>query len=233
MGTYKKIKVHTVAPDNAGQDALTDAGDFPNDLVTLPGQPSNGETLILNGVSSNPSVTLTFKSSSDTAADHRRLHNGINNTDVLIGDTLSDTYKNISTAINTNDSLTKIGTDNTLSVTVSGDINSATGVLVWQNEKIDGPLAAAGGTSTPSRTTLTTGTAMVNAYDDHEVYNGIKRDGLGTNVSVIVRTASASADGYNVGPPVNQLEVKEIRLVQGQLLPIQTYGCGRSVTVYK
>ncbi len=229
MGTYKKVKQHTAGSGNGA----TSAGDFPNDLVTLSGQPSNDETLILKGVSSNPTVTLTFKSSSDTAADHRRLHNGINNTDVLIGNTLSDTYKNISTAINTNDSLTKIGADNTLSVTVSGDINSATGVLVWQNEKITGALAAAGGTSSPSRTTLTTGAAMVNAYDDYEVYNGIKRDGGGKTVNIIVRKATANADGYNIGPPVNQLEVKEIRLVQDQLLPIRTYGTGENVPVYR
>jgi len=218
---YRDIHSHTGTAVNAGS--------FPSYSFAFDQQPTDGGTLTITRVSAD-ATQLTLKSSSDTAADHRRLHNGINNTDVLIGDTLSDTYKNISTAINTHDGLTAPGVSNTITVTVSGDINSATGVIVYENEKLTGNIAiavAGGGSFGLTSAVDTAGATMAGLYTTGKVYNGIQGTGA---VTVLIR--DPDKDGYNVGPPHNQITTATITLASGVILPIQTFGCSGTVKVY-
>jgi len=212
-------------------DGTTSAaiGEFPKSTITLNQQPANGEKLILKG-KSVVTPELIFVTDTDTGANHKKLHNGINNINVLIGETLSDTYKNISTAINTHDGLTAPGVSNTITVTVSGDINSATGVIVYENEKLAGNIAiavAGGGSFGLTSAVDTAGVTMAGLYTTGKVYNGIQGTGA---VTVLIR--DPDKDGYNVGPPANQMTTATITLASGVILPIQTFGCSGTVKVY-
>jgi len=215
-------------------DGTTSAaiGEFPKSTITLNQQPANGEKLILKG-KSVVTPELIFVTDTDTGANHKKLHNGINNINVLIGETLSDTYKNISTAINTNDNLTKVGTSGTITVTVEGDINSATGIIIYTNEKVTGnnDTATKTGAFTITQTNDTTGVAFA-GYTTGESYVGIQSNSTVTNAQLIIR--DQSLDGYNIGPPVNQFKlVTGVTLNANVIYPIETFGCNKAVTVYR
>lgn len=216
---YRDIHSHAGATVNAGS--------FPKHTFAFDIQPTDGETITITRISGD-STTLTFKSTSDTAADHRRLHNGIRNTDVLIGNTLSDTYLNISTAINTQVGLIQTGSSNTITCTVSGNINTAHGVTVYENEKLLGNIGITrSGTFTLAGAIDTAGVTMTGLYSTGKIYNGIQGSG---SVTVLIR--DPDKDGYNVGPPANQMTTATITLASGVILPIQTFGCSGTVKVY-
>jgi hypothetical protein len=207
------------------------AGVFPKSTITLNQQPTDGDKLVLKG-KSIAAPELTFVTDTTTGASHKKLHNGINNVNVLIGDTLSETYNNISTAINTHDSLTQVGKTGTITVTVSGDINSATGIILYTNEKLTGPNDAATktGVFTVSQTNNDAGATFA-GYTTGESYVGIQSSGGDANVTVVIR--DIDEDGYNIGPPTNQFTTATIALKAGEIHPIETFGCNKAVNVYR
>jgi len=226
---YREIHNHTGAAVNAGT--------FPQRTLRITTMPVLGDTLAIDTISGSPVVTLTFTDST-SGADWNKLRNGTNNTYVYIGRTAEDTHKNIVVAINSNDHLTQIGKDNTITATLSGVSpqplianvsQGSVGVTVYENAKIAGNIDfTAVGTITINKDNNTTGVAIAGAYTTDKMYNGIQKAAAGTT-DVLVRTLTA--DGYNIGPPHNQLEVKSIRLVAGVIHPIQTFGCTDTVNV--
>lgn len=220
-------------------DGTTSAaiGKFPKSTITFDIQPTDGETITLKGKSiSAPKLTFT---TSPTGADHRRLQNGIENTGVLIGETLSETYLNISAAINTNDHLTQVGSSGTITVTVDGNINKATGIIIYTNEKVVGNNDAtttdngSGGASAFTATQVNNDTGVAFAgYTTGESYVGIQSNSTVINAELIIR--DQSLDGYNIGPPVNQFKlVTGVTLNANVIYPIETFGCNKAVTVYR
>ena len=212
---YREVHNHTGTPVNAGL--------FPKTTITFPGLPVNGDTLIISTVATNPKITLTF-TDSPTGANNKRLHNGIGNNSVYLGTTVDELYMNIVTAINTHDYETRIGTSDTITATH----DDASGVVIYENEKLTGSVTAvhSGGTAV---VTATPGANVAGHYSTEIMYNGIQ----GTaNGAVDVLMINTDTDGYNIGPPHNQLKKETIFLQAGTIHGIQTFGCTGTVNVY-
>jgi hypothetical protein len=214
---YRQVHNHTGTPVNAGI--------FPKTTITFPALalPVDGDTLIISTVATNPKIILTF-TDSPSGANNRRLHNGISNNSVYLGTTVIELYMNIVTAINTYDYETRIGTSDT--ITAAPD--DTEGVVIYENEKITGSVGVvhSGGTAV---VTATPGANITGHYSTKIMYNGIQGTANGA-VDVLMR--NPDTDGYNIGPPHNQLKKETIFLQAGTILPIQTFGCTGTVNVY-
>jgi hypothetical protein len=212
---YREVHNHVGTPVNAGL--------FPKTTITFPALPADGDTLIISTIATNPKITLTF-TDSPSGANNQRLHNGIGNNSVYIGTTVDELYMNIVTAISTHDYETRTGDSDT--ITASPD--SVPGVVIYENEKITGTVTAvhSGGTAV---VTATPGANVTGHYSTKIMYNGIQGTASGA-VDVLMR--NTDTDGYNIGPPHNQLKKETIYLQAGTILPIQTFGCTGTVNVY-
>lgn len=216
---YKAVHNHA-APD--GNTA--DAGKFAEIQFSLTTNPSVGDTIqiVWNGVTR----TYTF-SDNPNAADSRRHHN-LNLTEVLIGVNVSETMKNIVTAVHSNSNSVAKGKDDTISIAVID--NPTTAIQVYSNAKITGSITI-GGTASTTTSGSIAGVDMENVYTTGKSYTGFQPHH--STLDVIVRKHGDDTDGYDVGPAINQLEVVTLSNLDNKTIyPIETFGCSKTCTVY-
>lgn len=217
---------------NHGAGAFS-PGVFPKTTFAFAALPSDGDTLTINTTATGARVVLTFTDDSVTGASAKRLHNGIDNTNVYIGENLVELHANIFTCINTSDYLTRVGTTDSITATRDtspGVVPGVGGVVIYENEKIAGNVTVVfSGGAIGAGPVVTAGVSTAGYYTTEKMYSGIQSTTTGA-VNVLMR--DMDTDGYNIGPPTNQLTAKTIYLQAGIIHPIQTFGCDNTVNVY-
>lgn len=204
MTNYKFAKqASTNAPD---------AGKFAKRSFTFTQNPSGGNTLEIEW--NSVTRTYTFVESPSAGGNAQSINHPATYS-CQIGETISNTVENLISTIHSNVHDTTLGQDTTISTGSSG-----AQLVVYSNAKIDGDIDF-----TATGFTGTIGTSI--AGEDATFEPGGPYSAListSTITRVLVRDDSAGVDGYNAGPPVNQLKVESVTLPANTVIPLQTWG---------
>lgn len=214
MTNYKFAKARSVTPA---------AGKYAKRSFTFSRKPAADETLQISW--NSVTRTYTFVESPSGASTQT-----INHPPTYlcqIGATAEETVANLVNTIHSNVHDTTLGED----TTISTSIESPAAITVHSNAKISGTI-----TITPSVGTLGSQGSSTAGTDSVEEpgapYSALVSNG--TITKVLVRDPAASVDGYNAGPPVNQLSEVVVNLPANVVIPLQTWGAtGGTITFLK
>ena len=214
---YKEIKTET-----APTGSFT-AGKFAEYKGTLSANPSVGGNVSITW--NGKTYTFEFSDQKLDSVWYKKFAAKPNMKKVYISDTKEETMKNLHAAIGNYDSIMHAGPDHAFSAAEEdGVLTLYSHVKLAQSFTVNGLTVS----------TNTSG-AVPSSYSTDEMYTGISIPGGGNaTVTVDLLMRKPSAESYNVGPPVNGLQVvSSVTVPADQILPIETFGCSDACTVYR
>jgi len=216
---YKEIKTETAST------GLFSAGSFAEYKGTLSVNPSVGDTVSIEW--NGRTYTFEFSDQKLDSVWYKKFAAKPDMKNVYISDTKEETMKNLHAAIGNYDSIIHAGPDYAFSAAeVNGVLTLYSHVKLSQSFNVDDP-------NTVTTTVSNNQGAEPSSYSTDEMYTGISVLASGNGAVVKLLMRKPGAQNYNVGPPYNSLEVVTATIPANQILPIETFGCDTTCTVYR
>lgn len=195
------------------------AGSYPKLEVNFTTNPTNNSTISI--LWNTATRTYKFVNAPDGANSNSL--NPPTTRNCQIGKDTDETVYNLISTIYSNPHDVTLGKDTTITAVASG-----TKLILHGNAKIAGSITT---TALPAGATAGTSTTGVTSQSEPGApFSGF----VTTSTSPTVLVRDPEADGYNAGPPVNQLKAIQINVPANTFVPLQIWGINTAnATFYK